>query len=174
MTTLTIPADDFGQIRVFATDADLPADVIEKAPHALESLFATSLNPDYIDIVRISDLGEMTLSAYIAEGYDMPPDLVDKAVVDAIPGYAILVLSRATGGIKTMLTLAEGVRHVTTYSPVAKIAVPEKLPNASAKGVLEQTPTKAPKSDARIGGIVAIYALIVMFAIVGLMIWVGG
>jgi len=173
MTALTIPADDHGQIRVFATDADLPAEVIEKTAHGLKTLFAADLNRDYIDIVRIIDLGDMTLSAYIAEGYDMAPDLVDKAAVDAITGYAILVLSRATGGIAARLTPSAGVSHVTTYSPVAKIVTPETLPHASAKGVIDQKPAKPPKSDARIGGIVAVYALIVMFALVGLMIWVG-
>ena len=174
MSTLTIPADEFGQIRVFATDADLPADVMEKTPRGLEYLFAADLNPDYVDIVRINDLGGMALSAYIAEGYDMTPDLVDKAAVDGITGSAILVLSRATGGTETTLTLANGLRHVTTYSPTAKILPPERLPNASAKGILEPKPTKPQKSDARIGGMVAMYALIAMFALVALIIWVGG
>lgn len=173
MISLAIPADDHGQIRVFAARADLPAEVIEKTPEGLKTLFAADLNPDYVDVLRISDLGDMTLSAYIAEGYDMAPDLVDKAAVDAITGFAILVLSRATGGIAARLTLAEGIRHVTTYSPVAKIVTPETLPHASAKGVIDQNPARAPKSDARIGGIVAVYTLIVMFALVGLMIWVG-
>lgn len=172
--TLTIPADDHGQIRVFATDADLPAEVIEKTPRGLEYLFEAELNPDFVDIVRIADLGGMALSAYIAEGYDMAPDLVDKAAVDAITGYAVLVLSRATGEVETTLTPADGLRHVTTYSPVAKITPPEPLPDASAKGILEPTPTKPPKSDARMSGMVATYALLAMFALVGLMIWVGG
>ena len=172
--TLTIPADDHGQIRVFATDSDLPAEVIEKTPRGLEYLFEAELNPDFVDIVRIADLGGMALSAYIAEGYDMAPDLVDKAAVDAITGYAVLVLSRATGEVETTLTPADGLRHVTTYSPVAKITPPEPLPDASAKGILEPKPTKPPKSDARMSGMVATYALLAMFALVGLMIWVGG
>jgi len=173
MTALTVPADDHGQIRVFATNADLPTDAVDKTPRGLIALFGADLNSDYIDIVQITDLGGMTLSAYIAEGYDMVPDPVDKAAVDAITGYAILILSRATGGIKTRLTPAAGVRHVTTYSPVAKILPPEALPHGSAKGVLDQKPARPPKSDARIGGIVAVYTLLVMFALVGLMIWVG-
>ncbi|MFA8441045.1 hypothetical protein [Yoonia sp.] len=172
--TLTIPADDHGQIRVFATDADLPTDVIEKTPRGMEYLFEAELNPDFVDIVRIADLGGMALSAYIAEGYDMAPDLVDKAAVDAITGYAVLVLSRATGEVETTLTPAGGLRHVTTYSPVAKITPPEPLPDASAQGIVEPKPTKPPKSDARMSGMVATYALLAMFALVGLMIWVGG
>lgn len=172
--TLTIPADDHGQIRVFATDMDLPKDALEKTPRGLEMLFEANLNPDFIDIVQINDLASMTLSGYIAEGYDMTADLVDKSAVDAITGYAILVLSRATDGVKTTLTLTEGLRHVTTYSPVAKITAPERLPDASARGVLSEPPGKKPKSDARMSGMVATYALLAMFALVALMIWVGG
>jgi hypothetical protein len=174
MKTLTIPTNDHGQIRVFATDAQLTIDVLEKTPRGFDILFQADLNGDFVDIVRISDLADMTLSHYIAEGYDMAPDLVDKAAVDAITGFAILVLSRATGEIETTLTLAEGLRHVTTYSPVVKITPPEKLPDASAHGVLSDTPAKKPKSNARMSGMVATYALLAMFALVGLMIWVGG
>ncbi len=162
---LTIPADDYGQIRVFATDQPLTPDVIEKTPRGLEYLFEADLNPDFVDIVRIKDLGDMQLSAYIAEGYDMAADLVDKAAVDAITGYAILVLTRATSGIQTTLTLAEGLRHVTTYSPVARIDTPERLPDASAKGGLDQPAGKPPKSNARMSGMIAMYALLAMFAL---------
>lgn len=171
---LAIPASDFGQLRVFATDLDLPAEVLAKPPQGLADLFGADLNPDFVDVVQIRDLDGMKLSAYIAEGYDMAPDLVDKAAVDAITGTAILVLSRATNAVETTLKLAEGLRHVTTYSPAVQIITPEKLPDASAKGILGNPPTKAPKSDARMSGMVATYALLVMFALVGLMIWVGG
>jgi hypothetical protein len=170
--TLTIPADDHGQIRVFATDADLPANVIEKTAEGLTSLLGAPLDPTYVDIIRISDLVEMTLTDYIAEGYDMTSDMVDKAVVNAVTGFAILVLSRATGGQAATLAFGAGVHHVTTYSPTARIAPPEKLPDASAQGTF--TPVKPPQSNARIGGMVAMYALIFMFALVGLMVWVGG
>lgn len=169
---LKIPADDHGQIRVFATNATLPANVIEKTAEGLAGLFGSPLDPTYVDIVRISDLGEMKLTDYIAEGYDMRADAVDAATVNAITGFAILVLSRATNGQAATLTLGVGMQHVTTYSPTARITPPEKLPDASAQGNL--APMKPPKSNARIGGMVATYALIFMFALVCLMIWVGG
>jgi len=172
--TLTIPANDHGQIRVFATTDNLPEAAREKTAEGLEALFGAALNPDYVDIVRLSDLGGMTLSAYIAEGYDMSPDLVDRAVVDEIKGTAILVLSRATGEQDVTLTLAPGLRHITTYSPAAQLALHEKLPDAGAEGALTDPPQRSKKSDARIGGMVAMYALLAMFALVGLMIWVGG
>ena len=163
--TLTIPANDHGQIRVFASDMPV-------TPETLSDLFGARLDATYVDIVRIADLGDLTLTDYITQGYDLIPDAADKAAVNAITGTAILVLSRATEGREVTLTLAPGVRHVTSYSPDIRLAPPVDLPHESAKGIIGDAPAKAPKSDARIGGMVATIALIVMFALVGLMVWV--
>ena len=165
MTTLTIPANDHGQIRIFATDT-------HASVTGLSAMFGTDLDPTYVDIVKIADLGDMILTDYIAQGYDLTPDAADKAAVNAVTGTAILVLSRATEGREVTLTLAPGLRHVTTYSPDTRLEPPVNLPHDSAKGIIGDAPAKAPKSDARIGGMVATIALIVMFALVGLMVWV--
>lgn len=172
--TITIPANDHGQIRVFATDMVLPKDVTDKTPAGLAGIFGAALDHTFVDVVRIADLGDMTLSAYIAEGYDMTADAADKLAIDAIRGFAILVLSRAFAGEAVTLQLTNGLMHVTTFSPDVRLSTPDQLPNASAKGTLDGPPVKPPKSDARIGGMIAMYALIFMFALVGLIIWVGG
>ncbi|WP_439156084.1 hypothetical protein [Yoonia sp.] len=170
MTTLTFPANDYGQIRVFATDQT----ITEPTAETMERLFGAPLDMTFVDVVRIADLDGMALTNYIAQGYDMTPDAVDKQAVNAITGTAILILSRATAGQEVTLDLASGVRHVTTYSPEIQITPPVNLPDGSAKGIIGDMPAKAPKSDARIGGMVATIALIVMCALVGLMIWVAG
>lgn len=162
--TLTIPANDYGQIRVFACDTPV-------TPEMLPDLFGARLDTTYVDIVQIADLGALTLTDYIAQGYDLTPDAADKAAVNAVTGTAILVLSRATEGREVTLTLAPGLRHVTTYSPDIRLSPPVSLPHDSAAGIIGDAPAKAPKSDARVGGMVATIALIVMFALVGLMVW---
>lgn len=169
---IDIPANDHGQIRVFATDLPLPDDVTGKTADGIAGILGAPVDVTYVDVVRIDDLGEMPLSSYIASGYAMQPDAVDKAAVDAITGYAILVLSRATQGRDVTLNLAPGLRHVTTYSPNIRMTPPAHLPDGGAEGVLEGPRTKAPKSDARIGGMVATVALVVMFLIVAMMIWI--
>ncbi|WP_106746350.1 hypothetical protein [Yoonia maritima] len=171
---LNIPANDHGQIRVFATDLPLPPEVTGKSPDAITGLFGINVDVTYVDVVCIDDLGDMSLSDYIASGYDMQPDAVDKAAVDAITGYAILLLSRATTGQEVTLNLAPGLRHVTTYSPTIRMTPPTELPSEGAEGVVTPKPTKAPKSDARMGGMVATVALVVMFLIVAMMIWIAG
>ena len=171
---LQIPANDHGQIRVFATDQTLPDDAFDKEPESIAALFGTDLDPTYVDVIRLSDLGEMPLTTYIAEGYDMAADLVDATVVNGLTGTVVLVLSRASGGREMTLTPTQGLRHVTTYSATQRIVPLEPLVSEAATGTLEGPPAKKPMSNARQSGMVATVALLVMFALVGLMIWVAG
>lgn len=171
---LTIPANEHGLIRVFATEMDLPFEVLTKTPDGLLALFGAPLNRDYIDIVKIDDLAGMSLTRYIHEGYDMPPDLVEAAVVDQIKGYAVLVLSRATDGNKTELHPGFGLHHITTYTTTPDFALHEALPAEGAKGTIPAPDGKPAKSAGRMSGMIAMYALLAMFVLVGLMILVGG
>ena len=171
--SLTIPHNDHGQLRVFGTQMDLPYEVLQKTPDGMLALFGAPLNPDFVDVIKLDDLGGMALTRYIHEGYDLAPDLVDAALVEQMTGYAVLVLSRATGGKDTELHLGFGLRHVTTYGPTAEFVAHEPLPSESAKGTIPP-PDKPAKSDARMGGMVAMYALLAMFLLVGLMVFIGG
>jgi hypothetical protein len=172
--TITIPANDHGRIRVFATTLDLPNEVLQKRPGGMLALFGAPLNPDYVDIVRIDDLMGMSLTRYIHEGYDMAPDPVDAATVDQITGYAVLVLSRATGGTETRLAPGFGLKHITTYAPGTEFTLPGALPSESAKGTIPPADAPPAKSNARMSGMVAMVALLVMFLLVGVMVLVGG
>ncbi len=171
--SLHIPANDFGQIRVFEVRGALPENAIKKTPEGLKTLFGTdALDPTYIDIIKINDLSSMSLTDYIARGYDMEAADHDIAAVNGIEGYAILIMSSAAGGAEATLELAPELRHITTYVPKAQLQVIEPLTSDSAKGVINGPPGKPPKSNARIGGMIATIALIVLFLLVGLMIWV--
>ena len=169
-----IPKNDHGQIRVFATPLPLPQEAINKTPQGMLALFGAPLNPDFVDIVRIDDLNGMALTRYIQEGYDMAPDLVDATVVDQIKGYAVLVLSRATGGEATELDPGFSLRHITTYSPTLDMTAHDPLPAESAKGRVPPPTTAPAPSKARTSGMLAILSLLTLFAIVAVMIFVGG
>lgn len=170
--TIVIPADDFGSIRVFQLTGALPAGA-DNTDENLAALFGTSgLNATYVDIIKISDLSAMTLGDYILQGYDVTLPAHDLPAVNAVEGYAILILSRASDGRLTTLMPAPGVRHVTTYVPEAQIDVIAPLRSDSAAGQLASDTDTPRKSDARIGGMVAMYALVFMFLLVGLMIWI--
>lgn len=169
--TVTIPADDFGQIRVFSIPSPMPAGLAEKTPQALSALFGTdALNPDFVDVIDTRDLAGLSLVDYLNQGYDLPADSVDHAALRRIDGPAVLIMSRATAGEAVTLTLAGGVQHVTTCGDATRLSVPDKITSAAATGT--GPVGKAPPSNAAMSGRVATIALLVLFALVGLMVWV--
>ncbi|PUB15452.1 hypothetical protein [Yoonia sediminilitoris] len=171
--SINIPANDFGQIRIFEARTDLPQEVLDKTPEGLRLLLGTdALDPNYIDTVRIKDLSSMQLVDYIQQGYDMQAAPYDVPALNGIEGYAVLVMSAASRGQAVTLTPAPWLRHVTTLVPKAQLEVITPLSSTSAQGVIGDAPVKEPKSDARIGGMVATFALIVMFLLVAVMVWV--
>ncbi len=171
--TLEIAANEFGQIRIFEVDPELPADVITSDHTDLQRLFGTSnLDETYVDVIRIADLTTMQLSDYILQGYDVELESHDASMVNGIEGYAILIMSSAARGLPVRLQPASEVRHITSHVPEPTLTVSEPLTSEAARGVIGDVPAKPPKSDARIGGMVATVVLILLFALVGLMIWI--
>ncbi len=173
--SLEIPALDHGQIRVFAITGPVPPGLMEKNPPALKSILGVAdLDTDFIDVFDTQSLGDMTFADFLRNGYDLTPDPADLAMMQGLEGTILLLLSRATGGKATTLTLGAGVQHVTTIGDSVRLTAPTPLESDAAKGVIETPQPRAKSSDARIGGMVATIALLVMMSLVGLMIWVGG
>lgn len=174
-TELTIPALDHGQIRVFEMAPPAPQSLLDKTPAALETFFGTSgLNSDFIDIFEVQNLGEMGLIDYLRTGYDLTADVVDDAALKGVNGVVILMMSRATGGEAVTLKVAPEIQHITTLGEPARMRAPTPIKSEASQGVVEDTPTKKTPSDAAMSGRVATIALLVLFAIVGLMIWIAG
>ncbi len=173
--SLTIPALEHGQIRVFAVTGPVPAGMLEKTPDALkEALGTDALDPDFVDVFDTMALDEMTVADFLRHGYDLTPDAADLAMLKGLDGIVLLLMSRATKGAEVTLTLGPGVQHVTTLGEQARLSAAQPLESQSTQGIIENPQPKSKKSDARIGGMVATVALLVMMLLVGLMIWVGG
>ena len=171
--SLTIPAHDHGQLRIFALDMVPPPPLKDKTPDGLAGAFGVLLNTDYVDVVDTAALGDMTLIDYIRQGYDFEVDVADKAALSVLSGWIVIVMSRATDGAETTLDLSPGIRHVTTIGTPMTLRPTSSLESESAKGILTP-PTKKPMSDARIGGMIATLALLVLFVLTALMIWIAG
>lgn len=176
--TLTIPANDHGKLRIFALDFTPPAALRDKTPEGIAGAFGTdALDLTYIDIIDVAALGEMTLIQYLQAGYELKADAVDAAALADVSGWVVMVMSRASGGKEITLDLTDGLTHITTLGEAASLApVGAPLQSDASQGTLPPpttTPTKKPKSDARIGGMVATVALLMMGLLVWLMIWIG-
>ena len=173
--TLDIPANDHGAIYVLEIAGDMPAGLADKTDAAMMALLGPIVvNTDYVDVIDPSAMSDMTVPQLIESGYDMlvADDIAED--INGCTGTIVLVMSAAFGGQATELNLPDHVRHVATLRETPAIVVTDPLSTESAEGNLSTAPTKPPKSDARMSGMVATYALLAMFALVGLMIWVGG
>lgn len=182
---MTVPASEHGVIRLFAIDLepaevpsfqdpvyDGPDDVVWPLKTALGAKF---LDQDFVEVFDVADLGELGLRGYLTQGVGIAQTEVDAhhVALAAAKGHLFLVTSAAFGGFESALTIQPPLRHIATLNEVREPVKFEALPDGGAKGAIA-TDAKPPKSDARIGGMIATYALIAMFALVGLMIWVSG
>ncbi len=185
-TTLTYRSGDPRTVWVFKIDlpaADLAAfnketfdedgDMI--AWPLKEALGASILDHDGIEIVDLKAIKEYGFSTYLSDANGMDPTQVKPMAtqLNSMTGHALLVFSSAFDGPEATMAPRSPLRHIATFTEAVALTPLPKLETPSAKGVLESK-VKPPKSDARIGGMVATVALLVMFALVGVMIWIAG
>ena len=170
---MIIPANEHGKLYVFSVEGAVPPGLEQKTPDSLEAAFGTAgIDPAFVDVLTANALTGMTLSQYIATGYDMTAQ--GDAGLDGLQGHLVLVMSRAFGGRETTLDIAPPLRLVATLQDKATLTAPAPLRSDGATGVLSDTPKTKPVSQAAISGRVATIALLVLFALVALMIWIAG
>lgn len=185
---MNVPAFESGVIRLFAID--LPSDQIEafkttsyigdddtKWP-LKDALGATFLDEGFIEVFPVSDLEGLGLAGYLSTGNDVPIDQVDQMAqhLDLIKGHVVLVMSSAFGGFAQSLTPRSPLRHVATFFTEGTPVTFEPLPDDSAQlgsGDDAIKPAKKKPSEAAMMGRIATYALLFMFALTGLIIWIG-
>jgi len=116
---LHIPAGERGVIRVFALD--MPPEQVKflAEPGALEQILGIgSMNRDQTEIFPVSDLEELGLTGYLAEGCGVPADELARChdALSALDGYVLLIRSRAFDGNETRLTPADPVQLIATLN----------------------------------------------------------
>ncbi|EBA12090.1 hypothetical protein [Roseobacter sp. CCS2] len=181
--TFHIKATERGVIRIFmanltteqaetftqSPDEDTPAPINR-------ALGVSNLNTDFIELFPLSNLAGVGLAGYLVEGLGVAEEDVKPHAsrLNAMSGQVLIVLSQAFGGFETTITPTAPLKWIGTYTEEGSAVKFEPLPSEGAE-VTPGTPTgKPPKSDARVGGMIAMYALIAMFIFVGLLIWVAG
>ena len=179
--TFHVKATERGVIRIFMANltteqaASFTESPDEDTPAPINrALGVTYLDSDFVELFPLSNLDGMGLAGYLTEGLgvaeaDVKPNA---SRLNAMSGQVLIVLSQAFGGFETTITPTAPLKWIGTYTEEGASVKFEPLPSEAAKGTLSQTAPKARKSDARVGGMIAMYALIAMFALVGLIIWV--
>ena len=171
---LTIAAKERGQLRLFAvnlTDAGG-----ENIPKTLgQMLGAEDLDPAYVELVRLSDLGDMNLPQYLAQGYDIDADTLsaDRARLTGLSGYVLIILSLAFRDRAMTLRAVPELTLIANYGAQGPDwSANETIDTDSTDIGSGVQPRKTP-SDAAIGGRIATYALLFLFVFTALFIWIG-
>lgn len=139
------------------------------------ALGAIIAKPDDVQIIAPDSLEDMSLSQFLTVAYDVGSAELARqktlqettkdsfAIIRAGAFSEAAVTLSASPDATLIATLREGGPDAPSLTP---------LQSESAKGAVPPTPTKPLKSDARIGGMVATFVLLFLFALVGMMIWI--
>lgn len=132
-TRLDIPAQEAHVVRVFS--------VVEDAPCADEEVCAAlgadgDLRTGEIELFEIADLGDMPLSAYLAEAHGIAEDeLRDmRGQLDALAGRVLILPSRAFGGAAMTLRIGGALRLVGRFQEDVPHTQFDTLPAEGARG----------------------------------------
>ncbi len=188
---VALTRDDPAAVSAFnpvAAPADLPDGVA-----AL--LGVDAVDRDFVEIFDLADLKGLGLVGYLTTGNAIPEAQLapDRACLDALQGPVLILFAAAFANRPVTLHPDPRLTLMGSYAEEIPSVEFEPLPDADAKGRLAaprsdavmpghptsqtMTPADAPPpaqkySNARMSGMVATAALLVMFAMVSLMIWI--
>jgi hypothetical protein len=187
--TIPIPPGERHTLRVFALDmtatevaalrdADAMPEPGQVVPflraEAAARLLGVAVDATHVEVFHSDDVEAIGLAAYLTEGNAVSQAQIaaDAGMLDAYRGYVLTIRSRTFGGRAALLRPDPKARLIGTYAEEVPPVRFDPLPTPSASGALGGG--KPPMSDARIGGMVATVALILMFALTAFVIWFAG
>lgn len=132
-------------------------------------------DPSKVELFAVQDLAEIGLAGYLAEGHGISEaDLAPyKPKLAALSGYAMILHQSAFDDETASLNIGPGLTLIAKFSsPKVDWSDAETLQSDAAQGSV--APGKAPPSDAAMSGRVAMVALLVLFALVAVMVWIAG
>ena len=168
MTTVTIPKGEHGQIRLFAVNRPIDAMARDLRSHDKQHLINDLLGRDIpasgAELFALSDLTGVGLPRYLSDGYTVTPEQIsrDRARLDALDGYVLLLFSSAFEGREATLELGSDLTLIGTYGEEQPVMTAAPLTADAAlpyTGVPSMTPKTAPRG--RSGGALIALALIV-------------
>ncbi|GGG68238.1 hypothetical protein GCM10011415_14270 [Salipiger pallidus] len=138
---MQINGSETGTVRLF--HLDLPPEAVNRfatqagtGEYPLQyGLGARRLRPGFVDVVSIRDLGEMSLSSYMAEAHQVSGDDFRqmRQRIDSLSGHVVILPSQAFDHTSQELTIATPLRWIGTFSEVSARQRGPKLRSASAR-----------------------------------------
>lgn len=171
MGSIEISATEQGVIRVFAISRPI-ASMARALKQASKVSLATELlghpvTEGDVELFALSDLTGVGLPGYLTDGYDIDANAMraDRAKLDALDGYVLLVFSTIGGTASVCLTPDTDLTLIGTYfEPKRKhVAAPVAVEAAMPYTGHSPDPTAAKRS--RIGsavGAIAVLAILIL------------
>ena len=177
-----VRAGERGRVRVFALDYQLSMEIahIGTYDRLYRALGVDGLQDEDVQIVDIKALEELGLSGFLTEGYGVSEAEVSQIAetLDALQGKVAVIRSGAFQGAEVTLPSASEARLVAILGePEAELPSPVPLESDSARAGsvdVHETTSRPPKSDARIGGMVATAVLVFLAIFVVGFVWMAG
>ena len=142
MTRVDVNGSDTGTVRVL--HLDLPPEAVERFTQMAGTgewplkyaLGAKRLREAFVDVVSIRDLGEMPLSRYLSDAYDVQARALgdDRARLDALTGHVLVLPSQAFDATSQTLTISPPLKLIGSYAEARPAAKGPKVTSKSARG----------------------------------------
>lgn len=167
----------FGEVWLYemSEPLHLQCDKTDNLAPLAAAVGVAALVTEDVQIIHPRDLSDLGLRNFLEIGYGIS-DAQTQSLAGYTPVHCLAILrAGAFGPDGITLTPTDDAMLIGVFTE-ADAAPPNlaPLPSEGAKGIIAPPPGKPAKSDARIGGMVATVALLVMFALVALMVWIGG
>ncbi|MCX7566908.1 hypothetical protein OS189_11210 [Sulfitobacter sp. F26169L] len=172
MSVIEIPIAERGVIRVFAISRPMSEMARLLKQHSKPALASTLLShpvsQDDIELFALSDLAGVGLPAYLTDGYDVDKAAVraDRARLDALDGYVLLLFSRVSNDGDVTLHPSSDLTLIGTYAEPKSERSAVPIATASAKLYSGVTPTPRAPERSRVGSaLTAVVALLILTVI---------
>lgn len=169
MSDLTLSAGERGVIRLFALDMRPEEAKFLREPGAADQVLGVSgLDPEQIDVFPVSDLEDLGLYGYLSEGCGVSENQLDRARLETVDGWVLVLRSAALGGRAATLSPDPRLRLIGLYTEEATNWSGSPIETESAQPYSAAPNPVASKHPRRTGS--AILALI-MLLVIGGVLW---
>jgi hypothetical protein len=158
MPTINISQHENGVVRVFAVSrpmADMARALRQASKGAIASgLLRHEVTAEDIELFALSDLTGLGLRQYLTEGYSIPAEALqaDRARLDALDGYVLLLLSRVSNEAHVEFTPSPDLTLIGTYREPRENRAAVPIAAQAAKPYSGVGPDTQTRNRLRMGG----------------------
>lgn len=172
LTSVHVRPNETGVIRIFAMDMPAEQAKFQNDPVAMQQILGVDdIDPTYVEIFPVSDLGQLGLAGYLIEGCGVAAGSIapEQDRLSAVTGYVMLVHSRAFGGHK--VTLKSELPLIATFNEPATDWSGDKIKTQSAQLYTStRPPPRQIRAEARRSGAIVFTVFMVIIAAIILMV----